>query len=127
MRVNNNNNNNLQGLSLLARSVLKASLRILTNSFLLEQITGLLKKKNPILEDQGFYSGFVSLPCLTSPVHPPRNSGKGPLPGATWSSRKAGSPLPAVGLPCYPITHIIIIINNNNDDDDNNNNVKNIC
>jgi hypothetical protein len=44
------------------------------------------------------------LPWLTSPVYPPRNPGQGPSPGAThgasgtWSSHKAGSPLPVVAL-----------------------------
>jgi hypothetical protein len=75
----------VQWLSLLARSILKYLWGLWVTLFLLEQVTSLLQ--NPLSwRTKGFYSGFSSfrfLPWLTNPAYPPRNPGKGPLPGAT--------------------------------------------
>jgi hypothetical protein len=99
------NHHHLQGLRLLARSVLKheASLRIMGKPFLIEQVTSLLQ--NPLSWSTRF--SFPQTGCLlwvNSSVWPPRNHGIWHSAGAThrgrgtWSSRKAGSPLPVVGL-----------------------------
>jgi hypothetical protein len=114
-------NHHLQGLSLLARSALihEASSRIMNTSvffvsffLLLEQIIGLLKALS--LGRQVSFLQTGCLPWLTSPVYQLRNPENGPLPGAThrvsgtWSSCKAGLPLPVVGLSLMriPTCHI---------------------
>jgi hypothetical protein len=73
----------------------------MSNSFLLAQVTSHLQ--TPLSWCTRIFIQGYPLPWLKSPVYPPRSPGKGPLPCAThrasgtWSSRKAGPPLPAVG------------------------------
>jgi hypothetical protein len=97
------NNHHLQGLSLLARAVLKheASLRTISGLPACCKSSHLGKPRFLI---RFSYPLTGCLPWLSNPVYPPRNPGKGPSPGGThWasgtrSSYKAGSPLPVARL-----------------------------